>query len=66
MQRPSGSAASSRLTQSPKAPPASRFSDPLVRLPCGISVVVMTLAGFGLVLLWGQAGDDAIVQTEMQ
>ncbi len=42
------------------------FSDPLVRLPCGISVVVMTLAGFGLVLLWGQAGDDAIVQTEMQ
>ncbi len=45
------------------------FNDPLVRLPCGLSVVVMTLAGFGLVLLWGRNADDAgedILQTEMQ
>ena len=42
------------------------FSDPLVRLPCGISVVVMTLAGFGLVLLWGQNSDEMVMQTEMQ
>ena len=42
------------------------FSDPLVRLPCGLSVVVMTLAGFGLVLLWGQSADEDILQTEMQ
>lgn len=28
------------------------FEDPLVCLPCGISVIVMTLAGFGLVVWW--------------
>lgn len=28
------------------------FDDPLVCLPCGISVIVMTLAGFGLVGWW--------------
>ncbi|KAK9797443.1 hypothetical protein WJX73_005772 [Symbiochloris irregularis] len=28
------------------------FAEPLVRLPCGISVIVMTLGGFGLVLWW--------------
>jgi hypothetical protein len=32
---------------------ASRFfNDPLICLPCGISVIVMTLAGFGLVVWW--------------
>ena len=34
---------------------ATRFyPDPLVRLPCGLSVTVMTLCGFGLVLWWSR------------
>ncbi|KAL3142610.1 hypothetical protein ABBQ38_002924 [Trebouxia sp. C0009 RCD-2024] len=34
---------------------ASRFfADPLICLPCGISVIVMTLSGFALVVYWKQ------------
>ncbi|KAL0031573.1 hypothetical protein WJX77_007741 [Trebouxia sp. C0004] len=36
---------------------ASRFfRDPLICLPCGISVIVMTLSGFALVLVWKKQG----------
>lgn len=42
---------------------ASRFfKDPLISLPCGISVIVMTLSGFGLVLLWKRQGVQPSLQ----
>ena len=31
------------------------FKDPLVCLPAGLSTIVMTLSGFGLVVYWGAA-----------
>jgi len=34
------------------------FQDPLISLPCGLSVCVMTLSGFFLVLFWREKDSD--------
>ena len=42
------------------------FVDPLVRLPCGISVIVMTLTGFGLVVYWKRRDQKLAASREQQ
>ena len=36
------------------------FHEPLVSLVCGISTIVMSLGGFGLVVLWKEADKRAL------